>query len=225
MRLFARGPGMLPPLAAGFALCSASRSIASPPHRQTGIRLLFRDDDGNSLARRGVGRISFARSPLGARGASPQIALMSRAFVKETDDIEDLPERPISAAPNLVTATGLAAIEAEIARLQDALGEAGEDRAARAAIGRDLRYWTARRGSAQVQPPPEDCDEVRFGCTVHISRDDGREQSFRIVGEDEADPEQGTLSYVSPLARVVMGKEAGDVVRLGAAEIEILGVG
>lgn len=147
---------------------------------------------------------------------------MSRAFVKEADDaVEDLPERLISLAPNLVTPEGLAAIEAEIARLDDALSQAGEDREARARIGRDLRYWTARRASAQLMPTPEDCDEVRFGCTVTIARDDGRRQVFRIVGEDEADPEAGTLSHVSPLARALMGKSEGDVVRLGDSEIEI----
>lgn len=150
---------------------------------------------------------------------------MSRAFVKETDDaVEDLPERPISPAPNWVTPEGRAAIEAEIARLQAALDAAGDDRDARARIGRDLRYWTARRGSAIVQPPPPDCEEVRFGCAVTITRDDGREQTFRIVGEDEADPERGTLSYVAPLARALMGKSEGDVVRLGDAEIEIISI-
>lgn len=148
---------------------------------------------------------------------------MSRAFVKETDDaVEDLPERPVSTAPNFVTAEGLAAIETEIARLNDALSLAGEDRAARANVGRDLRYWTARRGSAQIAPPPSDCKIVRFGCTVTIVRDDGRRQSFRIVGEDEADPERGTLSHVSPLARAVLGKEVGDEVRVGDSTVEIV---
>jgi len=148
---------------------------------------------------------------------------MSRAFVKENDDaVEDLPERPISTALNFVTAEGLAAIEAEIVRLNDALALAGEDRTARASLGRDLRYWTARRGSAQIVPPPSDCDIVRFGCTVTIVRDDGRRQSFRIVGEDEADPEHGTLSHVSPLARAVLGKEVGDEVRVGDSTVEIV---
>lgn len=147
---------------------------------------------------------------------------MSRAFVKEDDDaFDDLPERPISNAPNLVTAEGLAAIEAEIASLTDALAAAGEDRAERARIGRDLRYWTARRGSAHVQPPPEDCSIVRFGCTVTVLRDDGRKPVFCIVGEDEADPERGTLSHVSPLARALMGKEVGDVVSVAGHELEI----
>lgn len=150
---------------------------------------------------------------------------MSRAFVKETDDaIEDLPERPVSTAPNFVTPEGLAPIEAEIARLNDALALAGDDRAARASIGRDLRYWTARRGSAQLIPPPSDCDVVRFGCTISIARDDGRRQSFRIVGEDEADPERGTLSHTSPLARAVLGKEVGDEVRVGDGVVEIAAI-
>jgi transcription elongation GreA/GreB family factor len=147
---------------------------------------------------------------------------MSRAFVKEDDDaIEDLPDRPISTAPNIVTIEGLAAIEAEIARLTDALAQAGDDRADRSRIGRDLRYWTARRGSAHVQPPPEDCSVVRFGCTVMLDRDDGRRLTFRIVGEDEADPERGTLSHGSPLARALMGKEAGDSVNVAGHDLEL----
>lgn len=147
---------------------------------------------------------------------------MSRAFVKEDDDaVEDLPERPISTAPNLVTAEGYAAIEAEVAHLTAALAAAGDDRGERARINRDLRYWTARRGSAHVQPPPKDCSIIRFGCTVTLDRDDGVTQIFRIVGEDEADPEKGTLSYVSPLARGLMGKSVGDTVRVAAHTFEI----
>ena len=88
-------------------------------------------------------------------------------------------------------------------------------------IHRDLRYWSARRGSAHVQPPPADCSIVRFGCTVTVERDDGRSQTFRIVGEDEADPERGTLSHVSPLARALIGKEVGDTVRVAGRDLEI----
>lgn len=147
---------------------------------------------------------------------------MSRAFVKEDDDAaEDLPERLVSTAPNLVTAAGLAAIDAEIAQLNAALAQAGEDRAARARIARDLRYWDARRGSAQLMPAPSDADSVHFGSTVTLTRDDGRRQVFRIVGEDEADPERGTLSHVSPLARALLGKEAGDSVHVAGHDLEI----
>jgi transcription elongation GreA/GreB family factor len=148
---------------------------------------------------------------------------MSRAFVKEDDDApEEFPERLVSSAPNLVTAEGLAAIEAEIARLEDELARAGEDRSARAGIARDLRYWNARRGSAQVMPAPSDASVVHFGSTVAIERDDGRRQTFRIVGEDEADPERGTLSHVAPLARALMGKSVGDVVNVAGGNAEIV---
>jgi transcription elongation GreA/GreB family factor len=147
---------------------------------------------------------------------------MSRAFVKEDDDaVEDVADRPISTAPNLVTAEGLAAIEAEVARLDRALADAGDDRSERARITRDLRYWTSRRSTAQLAPKPKDCSIVRFGCTVTVVRDDGITQTFRIVGEDEAAPENGTLSHVSPLARALLGKEAGDSVRAAAHEFEI----
>jgi len=149
---------------------------------------------------------------------------MSRAFVKQDDEnpVEDLPERPVSSAPNLVTPQGFAAIEAEVARLSEALANAGDDRAERARIGRDLRYWTARRGSAQVMAPPPDSETVHFGSTVTIDRDDGRRQTFRIVGEDEAEPEHGTISHIAPVARALMGKSVGDVVQVAGGEAEIV---
>jgi transcription elongation GreA/GreB family factor len=150
---------------------------------------------------------------------------MSRAFVKDAEDaFEDLPERPISSAPNWVTEQGLKAIESEVARLSGELSKAGEDRYERARIGRDLRYWTARRASAHVAPQPTAQDRVQFGSTVTIDRDDGRRETFRIVGEDEADPSNGTISHVSPLARALMGKSEGDAARVNGADIEIAGI-
>lgn len=148
---------------------------------------------------------------------------MSRAFVKETDEVPELPDRPLSAHPNLVTARGLRLIEAEVVRHEAALAaaQAAEDREGVAAAQRELRYWTQRRATAEVQPPAADCDAVRFGCRVTIARDDGREQSFTIVGEDEADPAGGTLSYASPLARALMGRSVGETVVAGQGEAEI----
>lgn len=151
---------------------------------------------------------------------------MSRAFVKEdAGGDEGLPDRPVSPYPNYVTPEGLAQIDAELARLQAAAIAAGEDRAARASLERDLRYWRARRAGAQVILPPADPSAVRFGATVTIEREDGRRQVWRIVGEDEADPRAGTLSHVSPLARLLIGKTVGDMVRIadGAAEIVEIG--
>ena len=154
---------------------------------------------------------------------------MSRAFVKEAEGgeaFEDLPDRPISPHPNFVTPERLALIEAELARLhaEHAAAQETEDKVALAKTSRDLRYWTARRASAQVVHPPHDLSEVHFGCTVTIRRDDGRRQTFRIVGEDEADPGRGTLSYVSPLAQALTGKSVGDVVQAGGSEAEVVAI-
>jgi transcription elongation GreA/GreB family factor len=150
---------------------------------------------------------------------------VSRAFVEETDEtFESLPDRPVSAHENLVTPEGLGLIEAALARLRQerALAQAANDRAALARIARDLRYWTSRRSTARVVPAPKDAAVVRFGTTVTIARDGERRESYRIVGEDEADPSRGTLSYVSPVARALHGKQVGDVVRVGSSEAEIL---
>ena len=57
-----------------------------------------------------------------------------------------------------------------------------------------------------------------------IVRDDGRRQHWRIVGEDEADPARGTLSYVSPVAQALMGKKVGDTVRAGPSDAEIVAI-
>ena len=75
---------------------------------------------------------------------------------------------------------------------------------------------------SNVMPAPSDADVVHFGSTVTLDRDDGRHQTFRIVGEDEANPEKGTLSHVSPLARALMGKGAGDTVAVAGHELEII---
>ena len=153
---------------------------------------------------------------------------MSRAFVKEQDgdSIEDLPERPISEHSNDVTEAGLAQIEQALAAASEAhaAAQAAADRAAIAAAGRDLRYWTSRRATARVVPAPNAPTEVRFDTTVTILRDDGRQQTFRIVGEDEADPAQGSISHVSPLARAMFGKRVGDVVPAGADDAEIIAI-
>ncbi len=153
---------------------------------------------------------------------------MSRAFVKDqdADSVIDLPARVIPEHPNDVTAQGLAMIEAELTRAQEALAaaQAANDRDAIASASRDMRYWDARRGTAHVVAPNEDTSQVRFGHTVKLKRDDGREQIFRIVGEDEADPAKGTLSHVAPLARALFGKSVGDTVRAGEHELEILDI-
>lgn len=158
---------------------------------------------------------------------------MSVAFTKEEDTeaaAAHLPDRPISLHPNFVTATGLAQLDAALAAAKEAVGLAQanmdlkNDRSAMARAQRDLRYFAARRASAQVFEPDGEPGAVLFGRRVRFQRDDGRIQSFRIVGEDEADPAQGSISYISPMAKALLGKNAGDVATLGNAELEIVSV-
>lgn len=158
---------------------------------------------------------------------------MSVAFTREEDSesqAANLPDRPISPHPNLVTASGLAALEAALALAQSAYsaaqmaGDVHADRTAMARATRDLRYYQARRASAQLTAPEGPQDRVLFGRTVTVERADGRLQTFRIVGEDEADPARGAISYISPLARCVLGRAQGDAASLAGEEIEIVSV-
>ena len=161
---------------------------------------------------------------------------MSVAFTKEADAesaAADLPDRPISPHPNLVTPAGLAALDAALAAARaaygaaQASGEASADRTPMARATRDLRYYAARRASAQLVAPGPADGVIRFGDTVTFEREDGRRQTFAIVGEDEADPAAGAVSYLSPLARALLGKQVGDVVTVTVAggEVEVVGVG
>jgi transcription elongation GreA/GreB family factor len=173
------------------------------------------------------------------RGREPEqfdrIFDLSVAFTKEesaeTAAETLLPDRPISPHPNLVTEAGLQALQAQ---LQDArkayeaaqrIEDVNEKRRQSAVPLRDARYLTERLRTAQVVPAPASTDTVAFGSTVTFSRADGRVQTYRIVGEDEADPKAGSISFVAPVAKSLMGKAVGDVVGAGAQEIEILSIG
>ena len=157
---------------------------------------------------------------------------MSVAFTRE-EDLEataaDLPDRPISPHPNLVTPAGLAAIDAALASARAAYaaaqskGDIEADRTAMARATRDLRYWSARRASAQLVETTRD-GRVRFGGSVTIEREDGRRQTWRITGEDEADPAAGSVSHVSPLAVALIGKGVGDEATVAGQTVEIVAV-
>src|SRR6201986_1689456 len=158
---------------------------------------------------------------------------MSRAFVKESSESAPPPERMVSEGPNPVTGEGLAAIEGEVARLEGALkaeptrlradgATAAQAVLLRETVERDLRYWCVARERAVVAPKPEGI-RIAFGSTVTFKPESGsggahagRTQTLRIVGEDEADPKRGTLSWRSPLAQALMGGEAGDIVEMAS---------
>ena len=150
---------------------------------------------------------------------------MSRAFVRETEaEVEPLPDRPISPHPNFVTANGLAKIDARVAELATE-----RETAVRAnhvdtlpGIDRELRYWKQRRSSARLVPPPAAPEIVRFGVNVQLGFSDGARCDFRLVGEDEADPSSGLLSWASPLGKALIGRRLGDALEAFGRRAEIV---
>jgi transcription elongation GreA/GreB family factor len=185
------------------------------------------------------GVLQFATGPLTAAAHVPHVSIegvpgVSVAFTKE-DSAETasetlLPDRPVSPHPNLVTEAGLKALELQLQQAREAYetAQAIEDvneRRRQAAIPlRDARYFAARVRTAQVIDAPASTDMVAFGSTVTFRRDDGRVQTYRIVGEDEADPKAGSISFVAPVARILMGKAVGDVVGPSGQELEIIAI-
>jgi len=159
---------------------------------------------------------------------------LSVAFTKE-DSAETasellLPDRAVSPHPNLVTEAGLKALELQLRQAREAfeaaqkIEDVNERRRQAATPLRDGRYFAARVRSAQVVTKPTSTDIVAFGSTVTFRRDDGRVQTYHIVGEDEADPKAGSISFASPVARVLMGKAVGDVVATSGQELEIIAI-
>jgi transcription elongation GreA/GreB family factor len=159
---------------------------------------------------------------------------LSVAFTKE-DSAETaseilLPHRPVSPHPNLVTQAGLKALEFQLREAREAhemaqkIEDVNERRRQAAIPLRDARYFAARVRTAQIIPIPASTDNVAFGSTVTFKRDDGRVQKYRIVGEDEADPKAGSISFVSPVAMLLMGKAVGDVVDASGQELEIIAI-
>jgi transcription elongation GreA/GreB family factor len=154
---------------------------------------------------------------------------MSRAFVKERDDLpaDSPPELQISSHPNLVTPRGLRLIEQRLFELNEELA-AGPDEMAKARLLRDLRYWTQRRASARLVEHNTQHSEVVFGSEVTIRRHDCPPETWEIVGEDEADPKRGKISHASPFAFALLGARAGDRVevpdRKPPLELEVIAV-
>lgn len=150
---------------------------------------------------------------------------MSVAFRRETDDehLEPKFEIPIPPGPNLVTPRGLALIGERVAEIEARIALGGEETTV-AAAKRDLRYWQTRQITAEVQPMPSG-ETVEFGATVTFLLD-GKRRTLTIVGDDEADPANGLISFSAPLARALLGAEPGELLPFGPREeaIEILAI-
>jgi transcription elongation factor GreB len=159
---------------------------------------------------------------------------MSRAFIKEKDGDapdDDLPERQESGEPNYVTPQGLDDLKRQLAEANagkarlEASKASSRSKSALTRIARDIRYLQHRIGTAILVEPKSD-DEIRLGATVTI--DDGvKHMIFTIVGEDQADPAAGLISWTSPLGRALVGARRGAKVTwqrpVGDVEVTVVG--
>lgn len=154
---------------------------------------------------------------------------MSRAFVKESDGdaADDWPVRPLSPHPNRVTRRGLSQLHERLAQERTRL--AGTEAVSeRRRVEREIAWIEARIAAAILVPLPAQRDRAGFGATVTVQPEGDAPRDYRIVGEDEAAPDQGSVSWVSPLARALDGARVGDVViwsrPAGEVELEVLGI-
>nr|WP_199042883.1 GreA/GreB family elongation factor [Dyella sp. ASV24] len=161
---------------------------------------------------------------------------MSRSFVKDADESvgERLPDIPLSEHPNYVTPRGIAQLRERLVALRerrDALRTATDtllQQRELAEVERELKWINARVGSAiEVDPAQQPRDRVAFGALVTVDSDEGHAR-YRIVGEDEADVEHGLVSYVSPVAKALLGARMGDEVvwqrPAGDINVEVVGI-
>ncbi len=145
---------------------------------------------------------------------------MSRAFVNEDagNDRPDLPERPVPPGPNLVTPRGLAALQRSLVARQSDLAALKTradrlDKLPEAAAERDIRWLEARlKAAVTIDPATRDLTEVAFGLAVTVADEDGRETTYEITGEDEADASINRIAPHAPLARALLGAQVGDLV-------------
>jgi transcription elongation GreA/GreB family factor len=160
--------------------------------------------------------------------------IMNRAFVKESDREDELPEIPISEHPNRITPDGLEELRARLDAVREErriLKENAEiDATAVRHVERLARWLDTRIATAVViDPEQQPRDRVAFGAMVDVVDQDGHEMSYRIVGEDEADAEHGRVSWVSPIARALLGAQVGDEVvwkrPVGDLRIEVRTIG
>lgn len=179
---------------------------------------------------------------------------MSKAFTKESDDdleedFEDEEQKLPKGTKNYITPAGYARLEAELQHLLKverpevvkivswaaALGDRSENadyiygKKRLREIDKRLRFLTKRIGFAQiVDPTQQPHDKIYFGATVVVADRDGKDATYTIVGMDELDPGRGRISWRSPLAMALLGKEEGETVIVrtpgGVQELDILEV-
>ncbi len=156
---------------------------------------------------------------------------MSKAFTSEetpNDPIVVPPRAPLPpGVPNYVTARGLTLLRSELGDLEHertVLIGAPDDseRTRRLAMNAArIAALASRIASAQlVDPREQPREDVRFGASVELRAEDGTRQRYTIVGVDEADPANGRIAFLAPMARALLGLRVGDVATLHTANGE-----
>lgn len=143
---------------------------------------------------------------------------MSRAFVKESDGVEPAVRTP-PALPdgvrNYITPAGAAAFQARLDANRAARAELGEgaiDAERRRELDAEARWLEGRLLGFEITRPPSPPTHVCFGCTVEVEGERGRRR-LRILGVDELDAD-GAISWLSPVAKALIGAQVGDEVVL-----------
>jgi len=176
---------------------------------------------------------------------------LSKAFTKESDDQEDDELEPEAQQPqglkNYITPAGHARMKAELKQLLDverpevvsvvhwaaSNGDRSENgdyiygKKRLREIDRRIRFLIKRLEIAEVvDTRGQEQDRVYFGATVSVRDSSGGLRSISIVGMDEVDPARGRVSWVSPIARALLGSREGDTVALrtpsGMDELEVV---
>jgi transcription elongation factor GreB len=158
---------------------------------------------------------------------------MSKAFTREADDFGE-EEITASWAPlppgarNYITPEGATRFKERLQHLQEKKETADPTGAGSKKLESAIRSLKQRLDSLVIVEPPSDAAMIAVGASVSVRHRNGEEEAYRIVGVDESDPERGAISWISPLAKALLSRKAGEKVKFripaGEDELEILSV-
>jgi len=166
---------------------------------------------------------------------------VSKAFTRESDDVPDdgiasVRPRSSAGAKNYITREGADRLRERLNQLLEekrVLSSRGDEatpdsKTALRRLESAIQKLQATLNSVIVAEPPADQEKVALGASVRVRDEDGEEETYQIVGIDEADPGQGRISSASPLAQALLARRAGEQVQFhspgGSQELTILSV-
>jgi len=163
---------------------------------------------------------------------------VSKAFTRESDD-SGAKETPLvrrqlpPGTRNFITRNGADRLRQRIAKVIEeraALASSrsgeipGDDQALRRKMEAEIRTLQEILNSVVIAEPPADPEKVGFGASVVVRYASGEEEAFRIVGVEEADPESGSISWLSPLAKALLSRRTGKRVKFREQELTVVRV-